>query len=427
MIGYTVKIWLVSCLVVACNSGRVSFESKETTKETTIEGADNNAGEITQQVKPIITGRPLDILLVIDSSGSMKKVHDTLSKHLEPLLKKVKNSDWRIVITTATFTDCLRAEIDKDDENYEETFIAAINGLIVTEEQRQQGQEKENESYVSDWEDTVRMATKALPTKDGSKLQYNLPLRTTETFTAPQQLIYHDPNDVLEVLKDRPTWCTADVNHKNAGEDTPRAHWLRDESMLAILLITDEDAFSGDSWPPNSSPSPAEAKGHPNCGCDEGDLKGSCQCLNKFWRRLTEIRNPRVTAKVYGLLNTLDESHSKFYLGWRSKSEEDENEEKLFDSYSSIYKNDENDKREVADFESILNSISTDVAQQMHKTYPLDRFPDGGTLKVIFAYDDDSTKEQPASSYRIEGRNLIFNESPPLEVKAIKVTFSFKQ
>ena len=442
MIGYTVKIWLVSCLVVACNSGRVSFESKETTKETTIEGADNNAGEITQQVKPIITGRPLDILLVIDSSRSMEVVHDTLSKKLRPLLEKVKDSDWRIVITTATFTDCLRAVIDKDDKNHEQIFADTINGLMFKNLQKL-------EQYFSNWEDTVRMATKALPTVAGSKLQYSMPLRTTDTFAAPQLLT--ESNRIV-LLRDRPTWCTAEVSSNNTGKDTPRAHWLRDESMLAILLITDEDAFSGDSSPHfnNGSevippyfdaplpPPPTDVEDpnhhtHPNCGCiakessakESSAKEKSCECITDFWTRIAALRQPHVTAKIYGLLN---EKYSKHYLRWRGKSEGDgKSEEELFDRHSWIKKEGDTGNETTADFESILNSISTDVAQQMHKTYPLDRFPDGDTLKVIFVYDDDSTKEQPASSYRIEGRNLIFNESPPLEVKAIKVTFSFKQ
>ena len=446
MVGYALKIWLVICLVVACNSGQVGFESNETTEETVIEDDDNKAkvGETDQEISPVIADRPLDILLVIDNSGSMGPAHESLSGNLDGLIDKVRDSDWRIVITTATFTDCLRAVINKDDPNYESLFTDAIEGLKPPKEEEIPGldQEKRVEYDLSNMEDTVRMATKALPTVAGSKFHYSLPLRSTETFVVPPQFLVlpYENDDLDKLYRGRPTWCTT-------RRGTPPAHWLRDKSMLVILLITDEDAFSGDVFtltnslgmkvyqtadlltpqlPPEADPVPVD----PHCRCEESDVKRSCKCIDLFWERLTAIRKPRITAKIYGLLS---ESFSKFYLGWTSDSGENGEKpfggEKLFDSYSWLYKQKrtENPDPTLADFTTVLEKISTDVALQMNKTYQLNRFHDGGTSKVIFVYADKKTKEQPADSYRIEGRTLVFNESPPTDVKAIKVTFSFKQ
>ena len=411
------KLCLLICLVTACNTGRVTFQpGKESKKET--ETADSTLQQsFTQSINPVITDRPLDILMVIDNSGSMKDAHENLSVNLQPLLTNVKNSDWRIVITTATFTDCLRAVIDKKDKDKEQIFTNTINGL--THETLQ-----EIEKNLSGTEDVVRMATKALPEKVNGSLQYRLPLRSLgHKIDAAAYSNYQD--DPLQKL--RPTWCTGDINHKKSGEDSPRAQWLRDGSMLAILLITDEDAFSGDKGASHMStepPSPDHFPGYPHCGCKSNDPVRSCECIDKLWQRISALRTPRDTAKIYGLLN---DTYSKFYRNWQSKN----GQNKLFDMTEWVSTIERNSIRKPTDknkFTEILRKISTDVATQMGKSYTLARVHDGNTSKVVFVYEDNKEETLPITDYSINGQDLIFKKDPfedGKKVKTIKVIFSY--
>lgn len=69
----------------------------------------------------------LDILIVVDNSGSMAEEQHNLSTKLEPLLQYVSGSDWRIgVVTTDPAQGCLRALINKGDHNYKTAYRNAI-------------------------------------------------------------------------------------------------------------------------------------------------------------------------------------------------------------------------------------------------------------------------------------------------------------
>lgn len=74
----------------------------------------------------------LDLLIVVDDSGSMSEEQKNLSTKLSPLLESVKDSDWQIaVITTTANTDpvknCLRGLIKKGDINAVTAFATAVS------------------------------------------------------------------------------------------------------------------------------------------------------------------------------------------------------------------------------------------------------------------------------------------------------------
>ena len=70
----------------------------------------------------------VDILIVIDNSGSMREEQQNLSTKLQPLLTSISNSNWQIgVITTDPRDPCMRAVIKKGDANYLSAFATAIN------------------------------------------------------------------------------------------------------------------------------------------------------------------------------------------------------------------------------------------------------------------------------------------------------------
>lgn len=69
----------------------------------------------------------LDLLVVVDNSGSMKEEQQNLSTKLAPLLSYVKDSDWQIgVMTTDPKDPCLRGLIKKGDANSEQAFSDAV-------------------------------------------------------------------------------------------------------------------------------------------------------------------------------------------------------------------------------------------------------------------------------------------------------------
>lgn len=72
----------------------------------------------------------LDIILVVDNSGSMGEEQENLSQRLEPLMSYVADSDWRIgLVTTDPRNGCLVAVFKHDDQDVEEKFREKVSGL----------------------------------------------------------------------------------------------------------------------------------------------------------------------------------------------------------------------------------------------------------------------------------------------------------
>lgn len=69
----------------------------------------------------------LDILVVVDNSGSMEEEQRNLATRLAPLLSEVEETEWRIAVTTTDPSGpCVRAVISKGDRNAEAAFRAAV-------------------------------------------------------------------------------------------------------------------------------------------------------------------------------------------------------------------------------------------------------------------------------------------------------------
>lgn len=81
----------------------------------------------------------LDILIVIDNSGSMAEEQANLSSKLDPLLSKLTNADWQIAVVTSDPKDgCQRALIKKTDADAAQKFSEAINaGTLGNGKERQ--------------------------------------------------------------------------------------------------------------------------------------------------------------------------------------------------------------------------------------------------------------------------------------------------
>ncbi len=72
----------------------------------------------------------LDILIVIDDSGSMKQEQENLGAKLDPLLSEINHADWQIGFATTDPTkglDCMHELIRKGDQDIPSRFEQAIN------------------------------------------------------------------------------------------------------------------------------------------------------------------------------------------------------------------------------------------------------------------------------------------------------------
>ncbi len=69
----------------------------------------------------------LDILLVIDNSGSMKAEQAEVASNLPSLLKHVQNSDWRIAVISTDMDDCVSAPLTSGTTDYENGYRKAIH------------------------------------------------------------------------------------------------------------------------------------------------------------------------------------------------------------------------------------------------------------------------------------------------------------
>lgn len=70
----------------------------------------------------------LDILLVIDNSGSMRPIQQKLQKNLANLLDAVTDSNWQIAVIGTKRADCLqRSIINKDTNNYQQEYARLVD------------------------------------------------------------------------------------------------------------------------------------------------------------------------------------------------------------------------------------------------------------------------------------------------------------
>ncbi len=91
-----------------------------------------NYGARESQAFNQIEDRPLDIIVVIDDSGSMAEEQQNMASKLTPLLSYVQDADWQIgVVTTDPDEGCLRKLIKKGDANAAQLFSQAVTAGVA--------------------------------------------------------------------------------------------------------------------------------------------------------------------------------------------------------------------------------------------------------------------------------------------------------
>lgn len=258
----------------------------------------------------------LDVVVVIDNSGSMAEEQANLAPKLEALLSQVERADWRIsIVTTDASSTCQRALIKKGDSDFKGRFERAIS----TAGTRGSGLER-----------PFLQAVNALK-------------------------------------------C------QNAG-------WVRPDSALAVLIVTDEDNCSID-----------DKEGY---GCNNAkDLEGSF--LTDY---LASIRTLGTDAKIYGIYKKPGDTACTTALVAATKI--DAVVEQSHGTWGSICD---------ADYSTTLKAISEDVAQILKYEFDLTDTPDDGTLKIKVDGND-------WSKFTLEGKTVRFSEPPPFGAK-IEVSY----
>jgi hypothetical protein len=231
----------------------------------------------------VIFDRSLDLLLVIDNSGSMAEEQVNLSDKLSPLLSFVQNSDWRIgVVTTDPKDGCLRSLISKTDQNAMTAFASAVQPGI-----KGSGNERGIQQAVA-----------------GLK-----------------------------------------------GECNPSGAWLRNQSTVGVLIVSDEDNCS-------------DGKG---CGTDPW---ASQAYLSDYLR---SIRQPGINARVYGLIGHPSLTSTQCKTMAAKANQYAAVIDETGGSWGSICD---------ADYTQTLQAISKDISVILLTQFNLKNVPIASTLKV---------------------------------------------
>ena len=350
-------------------SGEMNAERSPATSEVIIEQFPARSGEDFEIFSVEITTKKLDILIVVDNSTTMNSANRELGEKIAPLISEISISDWQIVVTTSTITDCLRGIVKKGEGSLEKfkAIIDKVHSKYLSV----------NDLDSSNNEQVVKMARRAL---EGMPIAKNVGNRTT------------------------------DINCR--GE---RKRWLRPNSLLVVLMVTDEDA-DDESQPHGGLPA-VDPDGDPSdYRCENSS------CIDDFYSYLSTIRVPHVSAKIYGILdkrkNDLPPSgygyhRSNLYLQWR-----DEENKPLFDLHHDLY---QSGAYNLNNFDVIFKEISKNISTSLQNTFVLKNTYDPDTTQVILTKTDNSTMELSPSTYTINSKTLKINPDQLREARQVKI------
>ena len=248
----------------------------------------------------------LDIVLVVDNSVSMSEEHANLSDRLGPLLSFIKDSNWRIGVTTTDPRDgCLTKVFRASTKNLEAAFQSTIRSLGVRGSNNERG---------------ILQASNAL----------------------------HCPGN----------------------------EWIRKDSNIAVLIVSDED----------------------NCSNGNGCQNTAYASENYLYTALTtgpHYRELGKSAKIYGLYSI---------PGTRCPSAR-----RMANIYHRAVQRTEGVAGSICsdDFSDTLERISKDLLQSLILQFPLTHTPRLDTLEVRV------NGEVLREGFQIIDKRLVFSEPPP--------------
>ena len=261
----------------------------------------------------------LDVLVVIDNSGSMAEEQENLSSKMLPLLSYVAESDWRIgVVTTDVADGCLRDLIQKNQSNPQAAFSNAI-----------------------------RAGT------SGSGIEAGVP-------------------QAVKAL-------SPDCLNGNS--------WLRPNSTLAVLIVSDEDNCSDGTK------------------CSVPEYNSGDYLID----HLATIREVGVNAKVFGLIWHSSQSQSQCRTAYRQGLIYSDMIAETGGSWGSICD---------SDYSSTLQAMSLDLSLILKTQFALQYSPFKESLEVFV------NNVKVSSGYSLTGNVVEFNEAPPPGAK-ISMNYRF--
>ena len=261
----------------------------------------------------------VDIVVVVDNSGSMAEEQKNLSSRMVPLLSAIKDSDWRIVVvSTDANNEYFRGPISKSTYNYESVFSRYVTDAGVN---------------GSGLERPILRAVDALAWKPFSD-----------------------------------------------GLFAPKVSWLRKDSTVAVIILTDEDNCHLDN-----------EKGYACSGA--ADYNGSY--LTNY---LASIRKVGTDARVYGIFWHPSQSQAQCGTALKQANIINDVVTQTGGTWGSICDN---------DYSGTLSKISNDVAKTLKADFVLKSMPDPGTFRM-------TVNGQAWSEYTLSGLNVHFTRNPPV-------------
>lgn len=267
---------------------------------------------------------PLDIVMVVDNSGSMEEEQVNLSSKLANLLSAVEATDWRIGITSTDLADGgLIRRINKGDNNVQTVFSDTINGLGTNGSGHEMG-----------------IAQAAHAVQGGIEGRRGV---------------------------------------------TP---WIRGNSGLAILIVSDEDNCSGEGGVYFCGPA--------RSGFSFNQINGM-QNKSYLLDYLQGVRQFKQTTRVYGIINTPQSSCPGLPLNTVSAI------------YGDTIRTTGGLSGSICDqsYEATLKEISKDFVAVLNVDYTLTDAPNAGTVKVTVNGQDFSGK------FTVNGKTIKFDQVPP--------------
>ena len=334
-------------------SDKNSSDKKQLSSSTMTVGT----GDSFEVFRVEITDKKLDILIVVDNSTTMNHANMELKEKIAPLLSEISASDWQIVVTTSTITDCLRGIMKKNESDLGKfkDIIGKVHSQYLSQ----------NDLASSNNEQVVKMARRAL---------------------AGMPLAKHAGRGL-------------DIDCRGAKQ-----HWLRPNSLLVVLMITDEDAE--DPTHPHNGLPPSDPQGNPSdYRCEK------LSCIDDFYAHLSTLRVPHVSAKIYGILDKSNNgvsprnssyNRSDLYLQWRDAKDT----KPLFDYHHALY---QQGTAKLNDFNVVFKKISADMSSSLRNTFVLKNSYDTSTAKVILTKADNSTVELSSRTYKINDKTLVID------------------
>ena len=359
--------YLVFLLLLACNEypgGTIGFSA-----DAKVIRSEEHKEVFTPTVD---IERQLDILLVVDNSGSMRDEQENLASKLDSLLERVKDSDWQIAITSTDARDCIDKIITPANKD---EFSATVRGLGI--------EGSGNEMAV--WKIIQALQGNCIRDDSGGSEETML---MEKALQLRKEGVWYADADEIRKTRLSPGKDARDVS--NCGR---RRTWLRENSTLAILLVSDEDH-----------------------NCNEHYMCG----LTDLYFYLNSIRTLHATARLYGLLDTdtrdagkhrglVTLSGARAFLEWRDGSGEP-----LFEHYASI-----NDP----DYSETLQKISRSISASMQNTFVLKHTYDGHktTINIVYGNERRTLTEE---EYTLEGKTLRIITTLPTNTSRIEVMYS---